>query len=34
VDGTDAAMFKSDFGRSQFNNSCPVCEVEDWCVYP
>ena len=23
VDGTDAAVFKSDFGRSGFNNPCP-----------
>ena len=23
VDGTDAAVFKSDFGRSLFNNPCP-----------
>ena len=25
VDGTDAAVFKADFGRSQFNNSCSDC---------
>lgn len=25
VDGTDAAVFKSDFGRSQFNDPCPTC---------
>ena len=25
VDGTDAAVFKSDFGRSQFNDPCPSC---------
>jgi hypothetical protein len=23
VDGTDASVFKSDFGRSQFKNPCP-----------
>ena len=33
-DGTDAALFKQDFGRSGFNNPCPGCEVSDWCVYP
>ena len=22
-----------DFGRNQFNNPCPACEVGDWCVY-
>ena len=25
VDGTDAAVFKEDFGRSQFKNPCPNC---------
>lgn len=25
VDGTDAAVFKTDFGRSQFKNPCPPC---------
>ena len=25
VDGTDAAMFKADFGRNQYNNPCPGC---------
>ena len=25
VDGTDAAVFKSDFGRSPFLNPCPAC---------
>jgi len=25
VDGTDAAVFKEDFGRSQFRNPCPGC---------
>jgi hypothetical protein len=25
VDGTDAAVFKSDFGRSAFKNPCPPC---------
>ena len=32
-DGTDAALFKSDFGRSSFNNPCPTCVIGDWCVY-
>ena len=32
VDGTDAALFKTDFGRSGFNNPCPDCEVGDWCL--
>lgn len=41
VDGTDAAILKADFGRSQFNNPCdacytcpscePVCEPCDTC---
>ena len=34
VDGTDAALFKADFGRSSFENPCPACAVEEWCVYP
>ena len=34
VDGTDAALFKEDFGRSSFNNLCPTCEVGVWCNYP
>ncbi len=25
VDGTDAAVFKEDFGRSAFKNPCPDC---------
>ena len=25
VDGTDAAVFKTDFGRSPFSNPCPAC---------
>ena len=25
VDGTDASVFKSDFGRSSFSNPCPPC---------
>ena len=24
-DGTDAALFKEDFGRSSFKNPCPAC---------
>jgi hypothetical protein len=24
-DGTDAALFKQDFGRSSFGNPCPAC---------
>ena len=35
VDGTDAALFKSDFGRSSFSNPCPMTEtVVEWCNYP
>jgi hypothetical protein len=26
VDGTDASVFKSDFGRSKFSNPCPNCD--------
>jgi hypothetical protein len=34
-DGSDAALFKLDFGRSIFSNPCPACTVVgDWCVYP
>ena len=33
VDGRDAALFKEDFGRSPFDNPCPVCEVGDLCIY-
>ena len=33
VDGTDAAVFKSDFGRSQFSNPCPTCQ-ENPCPCP
>ena len=29
VDGSDAALFKSDFGRSSFKNPCPNC-VQRW----
>ncbi len=25
--------FKTDFGRSSFNNPCPACEVGIWCKY-
>ena len=25
-DGTDAAKFKADFGRSTFGNPCPSCQ--------
>ena len=25
VDGTDAGLFKSNFGRSEFINPCPAC---------
>jgi len=32
-DGSDAMKFKEDFGRSSFNNLCPVCEVGEWCSY-
>ena len=33
VDADDVTVFLEDFGRNQFNNRCPVCEVEDWRVY-
>ena len=33
-DGTDAARFKVDFGRSPFNDPCPSCVVGEWCNYP
>jgi hypothetical protein len=33
VDGTDAATFKEDFGRSPFVDPCPTCLMELWCVY-
>ena len=33
-DGTDAAKFKEDFGRSGFNNPCPACTQGNWCIYP
>ena len=26
-DGTDAAVFKSDFGRSGYTEPCPCCQV-------
>jgi hypothetical protein len=32
VDGTDASVFKSDFGRSSFKNPCPACVPA--CEYP
>src|SRR5210317_1250043 len=31
VDGTDAAVFKSDFGRSAFANPCPQCTTGATC---
>ncbi len=34
VDANDVGKFLEDFGRSQFNNPCPACEVGGWCVYP
>ena len=35
VDGTDASLFKADFGRSSMQNPCPVCEAGVvWCQYP
>lgn len=34
VDGTDAAKFKENFGRSSFNNPCPACVVGDCCACP
>ena len=33
VDGTDAAKFKEDFGRSPFFNPCPSCPTDPWCGY-
>lgn len=27
-DGTDASVFKSDFGRSDFQNPCPSCSID------
>ena len=33
VDGTDASLFKSDFGRSSMQNPCPACEAGEWCMY-
>ncbi len=34
VDGTDASLFKSDFGRSSIQNPCPVCVAGgEWCAY-
>jgi hypothetical protein len=33
VSGSDAALFKSDYGRSQFNNPCPSCPRDPWCTY-
>ena len=33
VDGTDAAVFKQDFGRSPFSNPCPTCQ-ENPCPCP
>jgi len=34
VDGSDAAIFKADFGRSPFFNPCPNCVTVPWCIYP
>ena len=34
VDGTDASVFKSDFGRSGFKNPCPPWTTDPWCTYP
>ena len=31
VDGTDAAIFKQDFGRSPFSNPCPTSPCPDTC---
>jgi len=34
VDGSDAAVFKADFGRGGYNNPCPACTaVDPWCGY-
>jgi len=32
-DGSDAALFKSDFGRSSMQNPCPACVAGEWCSY-
>jgi hypothetical protein len=34
VDGTDAANFKEDFGRSGVLNPCPDFTMIPWCEYP
>jgi hypothetical protein len=28
------SQIKKDFGRNEYNNPCPVCEIRDWCLYP
>lgn len=33
-DGTDAAAFKTDFGRGNLSNPCPMCPTDPWCVFP
>ena len=33
VDANDVGVFLEDFGRSEFFNPCPTCEVGAWCVY-
>jgi hypothetical protein len=33
VDAADLNIFLEDFGRSQFFNPCPSCEVGNWCSY-
>jgi hypothetical protein len=33
VSGSDAALFKSDFGRSGLDRPCPPCTTNPWCSY-
>jgi hypothetical protein len=33
VDAEDLNIFLEDFGRSLYYESCPACQVVDWCVY-
>jgi len=30
----DILCLLEDFGRSQYNNPCPLCAAGAWCVYP
>jgi hypothetical protein len=33
VDGSDAHLFKTDFGRGRYSNPCPNCLTIPWCSY-